>query len=44
MVVGHDVTKEDKLAISMEGEMMEHVQKFQYLDSKIAANGCVDDE
>ena len=44
MVVGHGVTEEEKLPITVEGGMVEHVEHFQYLGSLISENGQVDAE
>ena len=44
MVVGHGVTEEEKLPITVEGGMVEHVEHFQYLGSLISENGQIDAE
>ena len=44
MVVGHDIGEEVTQPISLEGGEIEHVSKFPYLGSSIAANGRIDDE
>ena len=44
MIVGHDIVEVDTQPISMEGGEIEHVSKFPYLGSSIAANGRIDDE
>ena len=38
MVVGHDIVEEDTQPISLVGGEIEHVSKFPYLGSSIAAN------
>ena len=44
MAVGHDIGEEDTQPISLESGGIEHVSKFPYLGSSIAANGRIDDE
>ena len=44
IVVGHDIGEEDTQPISLEGGEIEHVSKFPYLGSIIAANGNIYDD
>ena len=39
IVVGHGMTEEEKLPITVEGGMVEHVEHFQYLSFLISENG-----
>ena len=44
MVVGHSVTEEEKLPISVEDGVVEHVSEFQCLGSLITESGCMNEE
>ena len=44
MVIGSNITHEDKLSIKVEDGTIEHVGEFQYLGSVITKSGRIDEE
>ena len=44
MVIGSNITHEDKLPIKVEDGTIEHVSEFQYLGSVITESGRIDEE